>query len=78
MTKLAIAKVAAKTIVGISASYVIHSIVKNNTNPDTPIDQMKVFVGAFVIGTMVADVAARYTDVKIEEAADQFNAARQK
>lgn len=77
MTKLAIAKTAAKTVVGFSAAYIVHSIVKNNTNAENPIDQMKVVVGGFVLGAMVADVAARYTEAQIDSIVASVKEARQ-
>lgn len=77
MTKLAIVKNVAKTVTGFGAAYIVHSIIKNNTNPDNLADQVKVYAGSFALGMMVADITSRYTENQIDQAVASFKEARQ-
>lgn len=74
MTKLEITKTVAKTIVGIGASKIAHSIIKNNVSPDGITDQVTIGAGSFVVGMIVSDVTAKYTETKIDEIAAWYNA----
>lgn len=66
MSKLDLAKAAAKTTVGWSASFVIGSIIRNNATPATKIQEVELLVGSFVLGSMVAELASEYTDRQID------------
>jgi len=55
MTKTDIAKKIAKPVVAWSTSSVIGAIVRNNTNPQSKLQEAEVMVAAVVIGYMVAE-----------------------
>jgi hypothetical protein len=78
MNKLATVKLVAKSITGMGAAYIVHSIIKNNTNPDDLTSHVKVYAGSFALGMMVADITSRYTENQIDNIADAINQARQK
>lgn len=70
MTKLELLKTVVSTIVGIGTSKIVHGIISSNVETDSPVDQVTVFAGSMVIGSMVADATKTYTDAKIDEAAN--------
>jgi hypothetical protein len=69
MTKLDITKTAVKIIVGSGTAKIIQGIVRNNTSPESITDTVTITAGAIVVGSMVGDIAGRYTDAKIDEIA---------
>lgn len=73
MTKLEAAKTAAKIVVGFGTATIVKTIISNNVQTDDLPNKVAVAAGSFVLGSMVADLAARYTDAKIEEAAAWYN-----
>lgn len=74
MTKLEIAKSVTSFVVGAGTSKIITQIIKNNTQPENVTDTVTMTAGAVVLGMMVADVTRKYTDAKIDAAADWWNA----
>ncbi|ADD80957.1 gp066 [Rhodococcus phage ReqiPepy6] len=77
MTKLEMLKLAVSSIVGVGTSKIVKSIIANNVELDTPVDQVTVTAGSFVIGAMVADASKDYTDAKIDEIAEAFRSFRE-
>jgi uncharacterized SAM-dependent methyltransferase len=73
MTKLEITKVAAKFIVGSGTATIVRAIIKNNVQPDDIATKVTVTAGSIVLGSMVADLAARYTDAKIDAIATWYD-----
>jgi hypothetical protein len=73
MSKLDVAKKILNPLVGLSASFVVSSIIRNNVTPTSTIRKIETEVGAFVIGYMVADAATKYAEVKVEEIATWYN-----
>lgn len=73
MNKLVIAKAVTKTITGIGASYVIQSIIKNNVTQETLADSVKTAAGSLVLGMMISDIAANYTDAQVDKVAEWYN-----
>lgn len=78
MKKIEIAKFVVSNVVAACAGSVIASVIKSNTNPETTQEKVTVIVGSFVLGSMVADIAGRYTDVKIDKISALIEESRQK
>jgi hypothetical protein len=74
MTKLELAKAAAKNTVGWSTSFVIGSIIRNNATPQTKLQEVEIVVASFVLGGLVAEAASEYTDRQIDSAVAWWNA----
>ena len=66
MDKKVITKKVVSIVVGISAGYVISSIIQNNTTAVTIPQKVKASVGGYVLGAMVADAAQTWTDGKVD------------
>lgn len=69
MTKLALAKKVATTVVSLSVGRVISSIIVNNTTVITPTDKVAAVTSSYVLGAMVGDYASDYTAKAIDDAA---------
>ena len=67
MTKIKITKEIASFVVGHSVSAVIVTNIHQNTIPITTRQKVQLYIGAFVVGAMVAEKAHAYTDQKIDE-----------
>lgn len=74
MTKLDITKKVASFIVGIGTTQIVNSICINNANPQRLTDKVTVTAGAVVLGMIAADITRKYTDQKIDEIANWYNA----
>lgn len=66
-SKIDLAKYATSFVVGAGVSKIVKCIVANNTDPKNLKDKVVIGVGAYVIGSMVADLAQDYTNAKIDE-----------
>jgi hypothetical protein len=73
MTKLEIAKSAAKFIVGAGTATIVRTIISNNVTPEDITQKVTVTAGSIVLGSLVADVTSSYTGAKIDEIADWYN-----
>lgn len=73
MTKLDLAKAAAKFIVASGTSTIIHTIIKNNVQPQNAYQTVTVACSSIALGSMVADVTSRYTEAKIDSAVAWYN-----
>lgn len=67
MNTVQIAKAATKFIVGAGTSKIVHTIIKNNVDPQNTYDTVTVFAGSLVIGSMAANATQEYTDAKIDK-----------
>lgn len=56
-------------VVGVGTSKIVHTIIRNNVDPENVIDEVTVYAGSAVIGMMAADATKKYTDDKIDAAA---------
>jgi uncharacterized membrane protein YebE (DUF533 family) len=74
MTKLDITKRVASFIVGVGTTQIVNAICINNTQPTKLTDKVTVTAGAVVLGMIAADVTRKYTDAKIQDIADWYNA----
>ena len=70
MLNLNTIKLVTSTIVGLGATKIVTTIIKNNVDPQTTVDIVTVTAGSFVIGGMVADASKQYTDKTIDQIAD--------
>jgi hypothetical protein len=69
-------KVIVRFIVARATAFTIVAIIRNNTDPDNPLETAGVFVGSHVLGEMVADATEPYVNNQIDEIADAIAAAR--
>lgn len=67
MNKLSIVKTVVKTVVGVGAGKIVSDVIKAHVVPTSILDQVTVATAGVVLGSMVADVAAEYTDAKVDE-----------
>jgi hypothetical protein len=69
-------KTIVRFIVGRATSATIVTIVHSNTDPENAYQTASVFIGAHVLGEMVADATAPFVDKQIDEIADAIAEAR--
>lgn len=72
MNKLDIIKSVATVASSLAVGKVTHDIIANNVNVDNTEDRIKVAVGSFVIGGMVAQAASHHVHASIDEVAQFF------
>lgn len=63
-------------IVARATSFTIVAIIHNNTDPDNPLETAGVFIGAHVLGEMVADATGPYIDSQVDEYAEAIAAIK--
>lgn len=78
MKALEITKFAASAVVGAGTSKIVHSIINNNTDPETAVDTVTMAAGALVIGSMAADATKKYLDEKIDAAVTWYHSIKEK
>ncbi len=66
-TKIEMTKTIAKLVVGTSVSSVIVTIIHQNTETFKPSQKAQLYIGAYVIGAMVAKQAGTWTDEKVDQ-----------
>lgn len=66
MNKIDLTKTIVSTVVGAGSSKIVHTIIRNNVDPQTAVDSVTVAAGSLVLGSMVADATKKYTDDKID------------
>lgn len=71
--KIQIAKLVAQIATTVGVSKVTHDIISNNTTVETTADAVKVWIGSFVIGGMVAERAHEHVDRRIDGTIDWFD-----
>lgn len=74
--RLPFVRTASKFVVGKSVSGVIVTIVHQNTETFTKSQKIQLYVGAYVIGAMVADAAEDYIDKRIDDVLDAWDGAK--
>lgn len=65
-------KTIARFVTGLSASYVIGNIIKNNVAPTTKIQKIEVVIGTIVIGGVVINATDKYVDDMIDKIVNSF------
>lgn len=73
MTKLDLAKMVTKFVVGSGTSIIVGSIIKNNVRPENAYQTVAVCAGSIALGSMVADLTSRYTEAKIDAVAAWYD-----
>lgn len=73
-------KLATTTVVGIGTSRIVKAIITNNvsTTDMSLIEETTVVASSYVLGAMVADATKKYTDAKVEAAANWIADRRNK
>src|SRR3954447_4398745 len=66
MISLPVARLVLNAAASIGVSRVVNDIIRNNTNVVTTADSVKVWTGAIVIGSMVADRAMDHVNETID------------
>jgi len=72
MNKLAVAKIAARLVVGAGTTTISNSIIRNNVEPKNLLESVTTGVASVVIGSMAADATKSYTDRQIDAVVDVF------
>jgi hypothetical protein len=67
-------KTIARFIVARSTSFTVMAIIRQNVETDNSLQDASVFVGAYVIGDLVADATKPYVDNQIDEIAEAIDA----
>ncbi len=65
-----VVKQIASLVVGAGAAKIVKNVVEANVKPQTLLDQTAVLAASAAIGGLVAKAAKKYTDEKIDEAAE--------
>jgi hypothetical protein len=65
---LPIAKLAVQVTASLGVSKVVWDVIARNTTVVTNFDAVRVLAGQVVIGTMVADAAAKHVNARMDEA----------
>lgn len=78
MNKLEIAKKAVTIVIGLGASKISSSIIKNNVPVDSVIDKITVTSATIVIGMMAGEATKKFTGDKIDEIVAQISEAKTK
>lgn len=71
-TKLDTTKAITRLVVGRCVSGIVYTMCRNNVTAETKTKKVLIFVGAQVLGNMVAESASDYTDRKIDELAERW------
>lgn len=69
MTKLDIVKSVATVASSLAVGKVTHDVIANNVSVDSTEDKIKVAVGTFVIGGMIAQAASHHVHASIDDMA---------
>lgn len=72
MNKLDIAKNVVKIVVCAGTTKIVSGIIANNTDPTKITDKVAIVSASFVLGSMAADAASKYTNAKIDELAEWY------
>lgn len=67
MNAVTVTKFVVRSAVGLGTSKIVHSIIKNNIQPEKTIENIEVATASMMIGMMAADATKKYTDAKIDE-----------
>jgi hypothetical protein len=65
---LPIAKLAVQVTASLGVSKVVWDVIARNTTVVTNFDAVRVLAGQVVLGTMVADAAAKHVNARMDEA----------
>jgi hypothetical protein len=74
--KVALAKLAVHLVGAAGVSKVVNDVITNNTSIETTADAVKVWAGAIVIGSMVAEQAQKHVDTRMSQAIAWFESRK--
>jgi hypothetical protein len=60
-------RLAAQVFASVGVSKVVNDLIRNNTSVITTADAVRVWAGSVVIGSMIADSAAKHVDDRLNE-----------
>lgn len=72
MNKIEAAKFVTNLIVGAGVTKITSDIIKNNVQPENIKDQVTVFAGSFVLGSMAVKASKDYTSSQIDAIVEFF------
>lgn len=72
MNKINTIKLVARIIVGAGATSITRTIIQNNVQPTSLIDQITTTAGSLVLGSMAAEAAKSHTDAQIDNVVAAF------
>lgn len=72
-TKLALVKSAARLVVGFSTSYVVGSVIKNNIDPEGPVELAEAVIGSVAIGMVVSKATENHVSDFIDRIAQLWS-----
>jgi transketolase len=70
-------KTITRFIVARATSFTVMAIIRQNVETDNSLQDASVFVGAYVIGDMVADATKPYVNAQIDEIAEAIAAIKE-
>ena len=65
---LPVAKLAGQVVAGLGVSKILSDVIKNNVRVVTTADAVKVWVGSFVLGSMIVEQATNHVERATDEA----------
>ena len=78
MNKLEATTKVATFVVGISTTFVVKRAITTVAQPETTLQQAEAFIGAWVIGGMVAQATESYVEKQINDAAVKWTELKAK
>lgn len=78
MDKITVIKFAAKAATSLGTSKIVSSIIKTHVPDLGPVSTITVPVASFMIGSMAADVMAKYAEEKVDRYAAILNSTKTK
>jgi hypothetical protein len=66
-------RLAAQVFASVSVSKVVNDVIRNNTTVVSTFDAVRVWGGSVVIGSMIADSAAKHVDARVTEVMNALN-----
>jgi hypothetical protein len=67
MFSVPVVRLVAQVFASVGVSKVVNDVIRNNTTIVTTADAVRVWAGSVVIGSMIADNAARHVDARVNE-----------
>jgi len=76
MTKTELAKTIVTRVAGVSTTFCVANIIKNNTTPQNKLQSAEVWVGAFALGSIVSDRVETHVSDGIDKITEAFQKAK--
>lgn len=75
-TKTEVTKTIAKLVVGTSVAFTVTNVLRANTPAPKTHHKVEAYIGAFVLGWMVSELAEEWTDRKVDEIVAWYHSAK--